>query len=325
MREFAGYSIEVPFGPAAGAVNGASRELFVQHMRQVLRSAAAFGLGGTTTKNGGPGNAHFGRTYFHNPATGETVNSMGLPSIGIEGIEEVFPELRKLADDEGKPLGASVSSAMGEDPVAVFPELVERSLLAGAVFVEANYSCPNQITDDGEREPILSYDYHKALEVRAAILERIGTDQFFGEKWSPPVGEKAGVIRKLASSLWTTEGVYYVAGPNTLPGYELHDDEGKPALDVPGNKGGLSGPATRALGREMAEKIRSSLPPAIKVVNCLGVDSGHEVYIRVDRLGADLATGVTIYFENEARGIDYGQTATRVAEEYAEAAASDNW
>jgi dihydroorotate dehydrogenase len=325
MAEFAGYDIEVPFGPAAGVVNGASRELFVHHMRQVLRSAAGFGLGGTTTKNGGEGNAHFGRTYYHNPLTGETVNSMGLPSIGIEGIEEVYPELRKFADDKGKPLGVSVASAMGEDPVKVFPELIERSFLAGAVFVEANYSCPNQITEDGKREPILSYDYLMVRRVREAILERLGTDQFWGEKWSPAVGERVGVIRRLAASLWDTEGIYYVAGPNAIPGQELHDEDGKPALDVPGNKGGLSGPVTRALGREAAEKLRSALPPRMKLVSCLGVDSGNEVYMRVNRLGADLAAGVTIYFENERRVIDYGETATLVAEEYAEAAASDNW
>lgn len=316
MTRFAGFDVEVPFGPAAGAVNGPNEELLIKQLLQVIHSPAGFALAGSFTTERSEGNAHYGRTYYHDPLTGRTVNSMGLPNVGSAAAEQIIGNLAPIAADYGKPLGASVSPAKGEDPQKVLPDLVYRMFAAGAHFVEANYSCPNKVTDDGGREPMLGYDPDAVGEVREAILSAIGHQQHFGEKWPPPIAGKLDIARKLAGTLYSHRGVYFISGPNTVKDQKLYDEQGKPALDVPGHVGGMSGPATAPLAREMARQLDQYLPLGVKILSASGVMTGQEVYERTTLGGVSLAAGVTVYFENEARGIDYGKTGVRIAEEY---------
>jgi len=326
MVQFAGFDIEVPFGPAAGAINGPNEALVVQQLRQVILSPAGFALAGSFTMEGGEGDAHYGRTYYHNTRTGQTVNSMNLPNVGVKAAENIYRQLAPYAADHDKPLGASVSAAAGEDPLKVLPEAVYRMLAAGAHFVEANYSCPNKRTSDGDCEPILGYDPDAVGETRNAILQQIGYNQAFGEKWPSPVYGNEQIIGKLALSLHKSKGgVYYVSGPNTIPNQRLYDETGKPALEVPDNLGGMSGPATASMARAVARRLDHDLPFGVLVVSTNGVISGQEVFDRTNQSGVALTAGVTIYFENEAKGVDYGQTGVRITEEYmaaSEAAAS---
>lgn len=317
--QFAGKEIDVPFGPAAGAINGPNTDLLLKQAHQVLLSPVGAAWVGSFTKEPSEGNAGHGRTYYHNPITGETVNSMGLPNIGIAQAEKVVPGLAQMAANLGKVLVASVSPAKGEDPAKVLPELVERMLAAGAPAVEANYSCPNKITDDGNREPILGYDPIAVSAVRYEILQRIGEHQVFIEKWPPYEDEKALIGNKMAHAILEFSGVRYVSLPNTRPNQLIMDESGSYALDVPGHVGGMSGPATREMGRDQLRFMRALLPQYIGIISCSGVDSGNEVFHRVERLGADFTAGVSLYFNNEAKGMNYGQTGVRIAEEFAEA------
>lgn len=315
---FAGIEVDVPFGPAAGAINGPSKDLLLKQAHEVLLSPVGAAWVGSFTREPSEGNARHGRTYYHKPSTGETVNSMGLPNIGIAQAEKLMPGLARMAANLGKVLVASVSPAKGEDPVRVLPELVARMFEAGAQAVEANYSCPNKITDDGNREPILGYDPIAVSAVRHAILQRIGEHQIFIEKWPPYEGEKELIGNKMAHAILEFSGVKYISLPNTRPNQLIMDEAGSYALDVPGHTGGMSGPATREMGRDQLRFMRSLLPQYIGIVSCSGVDNGMEVFHRVEHLGADFTAGVAIYFNNEEKGTGYGQTSVRIAEEFAD-------
>lgn len=314
--EFLGVEAEIPFVPGAGAINGPNVDSIVDRTQQVLRSPLTFSRWASATYNGGEGNEPvYGRVYYHNRLTGQVVNSLGLPSVSIEVMEEVFPDLQKEAEDRGKVLIPGVSAAVGDDPVQVLPEMAERLVEAGASRIEVNYSCPNKITDEGGREPILSHDLEQMQEVDELIIDRVGLGVWVVRKLAPLVGERKKLIAPTAEYLSQVPGLVAISF-NTVGGQSILTEEGEPALGVPNNVGGMSGPATRLIGRRMLQEFRERLPESVQIDSALGVYDGAEVHERVDVLGANIASGVSIYFDNEERGISYEQTSRRIADQY---------
>jgi dihydroorotate dehydrogenase len=320
MKELAGYEIEVPFGPAAGVVNGPNLELLAERVKDCLRSPVSAGKFGSITWEGGPGNeGDYGVVYYHNPVTGQTVNSMGLPNVGFHVAVREYPELRKFAEALGKPLVPSLSPGKGEDPVMVLPRMAEGFAEAGAPAIEINYSCPNKITGEGAREPILAYDVEQMAEIDGEIVRVVGTGVAVIRKLAPYVGEKKLLIPKVGELYAQAGGDVWLNLSNTIGGQRIPNEMGDPALKVPDNMGGMSGPYTAEMARDQLIRFKKILPAGIGVISCNGVIDGSEVFHRTDELRADLTEGATVYFENERRGISYGQTGQRVAEQYAEA------
>lgn len=308
------YEIEVPFGPAAGAINGLNEELLIRQAKEVIASPAGALWVGPFTINRCEGNAEYGRTYYHNAATGETVNSMGLPNVGIDVAEAIVVDLNAAAHHLGKPLIASISAARGEDPSKVLPMMAYR-LLGTGVAVEVDYGCPNIIIDHG-REAILGYDLEKIEKTRASILVEVGPDATLLEKWPPYIGERAPLLSQMAGLLLKQGGAKYISYMNTIPNVSILDDDGDPALDVPGNVGGLSGRATREVARQQLVGLRTLLPKRIGIISCGGVDSGEEVFRRVENLGAAFTAGVSVYFNGGEKNMDYYQTGRYIADEF---------
>jgi dihydroorotate dehydrogenase len=320
MKEFLGYEIEVPFGPAAGVLNGANEEFLNQQIYEVIKSTVGVVIPGSFTWNGGIGNeSDYGVVYYHNTITGQTCNSMGLPNISSKRAQALYPEWKKLGDHHGKPVIPSVSPGKGEDPTQVLPDMVEGFAEVGAPAVEVNYSCPNKIIEGGDREPILGYDPEQMEEIDLEIVQRVGDAVTVIRKLPPYVGDKRSLIPEVAEMFSLAEGAVMVDVSNTVGGQQILTERGDPALKVPGNLGGMSGPATRQIGREQLKLFKDLLPRRVGMISCLGVDSGAEVFHRVDELGADIACGVTTYIQNESVGKSYGQTGVAIAEEYAEA------
>jgi dihydroorotate dehydrogenase len=316
-RMFAGYEIDFPFGPAAGAINGPNAEEIRNKIRDVIRSPAGFALWGSLTWTGGLGNDHYGRTYYHNYLTGQTVNSMGLPNVSINQGVKIQRELGKEAEAEGKPLIPSISPGKDEDPLVLLPGMAYALADSGAKIIEVNYSCPNKITGEG-REPILGYELDTMLEIDDAIARAVGHHVLIIAKLPLYVAEKRALIPAVADGFGRARGRRALGLSNTLGNQQILTEFCEPALDVPGNLGGLSGPALKETARDQLVEFRSSLPEEVRILSYNGVDSGREIYHRVDELGADLAGGVTVLWENEKRGQSFGQTLTELAEEYAE-------
>ncbi|HEY4964598.1 MAG TPA: hypothetical protein VIH90_07970 [Candidatus Saccharimonadales bacterium] len=314
--EFLGLDVEVPFGPADGAINGPNMESIVHHIRQTLESPLEITRWGSVTFNGGEGNGPtYGQVYYHNKLTGQTVNSLGLPSVGIAVMESYFPGLLMEAEERGKTLIPGISPAKGEDPLSVLPEMAERLVEAGAKRIDVNYSCPNKVVEGGGREPILSHDIETMEEVDQAVVGRVGPDIWVIRKIAPLVGDKKALIPETAEYFSRVSGQVAISF-NTVGGQSILTENGEPALDLPDNLGGLSGPATRVIGRSMLSEFRSRLPLSVQIDSPLGVDSGDEVYERTEVGGANFTSGVTLFIENEGRGIDYRQTGVQVTREF---------
>ena len=295
MAEFLGIEAEIPFAPAAGAINGPNVDSIIEHTRQVLRSPLTFSRWASATYKGGEGNEpKYGRAYYHNPLTEQTVNSLGLPSVSIDTMEQIYPDLEKEAEDRGKVIIPGVSAAAGDDPMHVLPEMAERLVAAGAKRIEVNYSCPNKIVEGGGREPILSHDLETMMEVDEEVIKRVGTDIWVVRKIAPLVGEKRELISLTAQYFAKAAGKIALSF-NTIGGQSILTEYGELALHVPNNLGGLSGPATRLVGRDMLAAFRSLLPESVQIDSALGVYSGKEVFTRVDEMGANISSGVTVF------------------------------
>jgi len=243
---------------------------------------------------------------------------MGLPNISIVEAEAMHPELQELADAEGKILAPSMSPGKGEDPTEVLPEMAHRFVRAGAKVIKINYSCPNKIVGGGGREAVLGNDLETMFEIDDKIVATVGEDLIIVRKLPPYVSDKKILIPEVAKRFSNVRGKVVLALSNTIGGQYILTELGDPALNVPGNLGGLSGPATIEVGRDQLRRFRELLPHHVGIISCLGVTNGQEVYRRVDEMGADLAEGVTVFIENEThRSMTYGQTAQELAEEYA--------
>ncbi len=314
--EFMDIEMEIPFAPAAGAINGPNIDSIIDRTRQIFRSPLTVSRWASATYNGGEGNEpKYGRVYYHNDLTGQTVNSLGLPSVSIAEMELAFPALQREANDRGKVLIPGVSAAMGDDPLKVLPEMAERLVEAGADRIEVNYSCPNKITEEGGREAILSFDLENMFAVDDEIISRVGLGVWVLRKIAPLVGERKHLIEPTAEYFSVAKGKKALSF-NTIGGQSILTEHGDPSLDVPGNVGGLSGPATKYVGRNLLRQFRAILPEEVQIDSALGVFDGAEVYERVDVMDANICSGATIYFENEKRGVNYRQTGVRMADEY---------
>jgi dihydroorotate dehydrogenase len=318
MTEFAGYEIDVPFGPAAGVLNGSNEELLVGQIKDCLRSPVGLVTFGSITWEGGPGNEpEYGVVYYHNKHTRQTVNSMGLPNIGFNRARALYPELKRFADEHDKPLVPSVSPGKGEDPLEVLPRMAEGLAEAGAPAIEVNYSCPNKITGVGTREPILAFDLEQMAEIDEAIVYRVGADVTIIRKLAPYLSDRRVMIPKVAALFAEAAGDVWLNLSNTIGGQHVLDEMCEPALMVPDNLGGISGPYTGKMACDQLRRFREVLPRGIGVISCNGVFNGAEVFRRVHDQGADLTGGATVYLEWEKHGVGYGETGQRIAESYA--------
>jgi len=316
--EFAGYEVEFPFGPAPGAISGLNEEVFVSQIRDSLRSPVGAVWAGTFTQNRNEGNGRYGRIFYHKYSTGETVNSMGFGNIGSKAALKLWPGMSRMAKNQGKVLIPSVGNLPNEDPATVLPQLVYDFFDAGAQAVEVDVSCNNHITKAGGRAPMLGHDADKLHYVRSEILRKIGPGQMYLEKLPAYEGAKRALVPQIVGGLLEMAGIRYISIPNSLEEAQLYDEDGNPALDVPGNLGGLSGPATTDVGREHLQLFRKLLPQHIGIVSCDGVMDGAEVYHRVHDLKADFTAGVTVYLTNEEKGLSYGQTGVIMAQQFAD-------
>lgn len=319
--EVVGYEIEIPFGPAAGVLNGANEELLVKQITEVIKSPAGVVTYGSITWNGGLGNE--GDVYYHNSLTGQTVNSMGLPNIGHERATAIYPELNTIAGDMGKLLIPSVSPGKGEDAVDVLPKMVEAFAEAGSKIVEVNISCPNKITDDGGREAILGHDLEVVSALDEEIIRRVGGTVLVVYKLPPYLNNHRVLIPQIANIIVANKpkissSSHFAVGVNicnTIGGEKARKENGDYALSVPGNVGGLSGPATAGVGVDQLRSFRKYLPKDVLITSCMGIMSGEDVLERKN-MGAHLTGAVTLFTENEKRGIGYSQTSRRVADQY---------
>lgn len=294
-------TIESPFANAGGVVKT------VEDVKAMAQTGVGWIEAGSFTEEARVGNQYnpetneFDRRVYHyDETTGTTVNSLGMPNIGIFGDQsqetliDQLPEMIYVAHQSNKPLVVNVAP-VSSSPVEEAQELVAAVFAKGADAVLLNGGCPNVVTEDGERHQLLSRDpdtLKKVLNGLRPITARY--NQIFLRV--SPLRHDVGVedVAKAVRSGGTVAAVFT---PNTWPGHRPQNQDGDDLLDVPGGVGGASGPAyaNKALVETSlwVQQLRGS---GIDTVLSSGVMDA-DTLRRGLYIGAVAACGTTFFYE----------------------------
>ncbi|HVI60676.1 MAG TPA: hypothetical protein VM535_00805 [Candidatus Saccharimonadales bacterium] len=289
-------AVDSPFGNAGGVVKRP------EDVEKMAHSGVGWIEAGSYTMEPRAGNGPNGEVvYYHDPATGETFNSLGMPNKGMDVVETEIPVMAETAHGFGKPLLVNVAP-VSDDPAAESRELVRRAYEAGADAVLLNAGCPNVVTADGQRHEILGKN-QRALNETLLALRPVT------EKFTPvfvrlsPLDSRDESLEILRAVECSGGAVSAIFTPNTWPGHKPVDAAGQPILEVPGGTGGKSGPATaKDAARQTAWLALSTLMP---VVSSGGIMNGQELakrmYHRSSAVGhiAVGGAGTTFFYESQ--------------------------
>jgi dihydroorotate dehydrogenase (NAD+) catalytic subunit len=200
------------------------------------------------------------------------INSIGLPNKGLAGFLELdLPELATLP----APLVVSVAGFSHEQFARLVDAVAARPEVAA---LELNVSCPNVKSgcvigsDEGEITALMGV--LRPLTTKPLIV-----------KLTPNVAAP-----ELIAEAAEAAGADAISLINTLRGLALHPETGRPWLGA--ERGGLSGPAIRAVALEMTHKVCSLV--RVPVVGMGGIGSGQDA---LDFMAAG-ATCVAVGTEN---------------------------
>ncbi len=317
LYRFGNIELESPLINAAGLINGTEPLGIMRDVEELAATAiGAITVGSFTIPPQGGNAAKFGEpTFYYDPNTGLMVNSLGLPNVGIEVAETMVTIIQRAAGY--KPVIFSVSPTLATPEIGGAVQqsrtLLERMYDAGAKIVELNVSCPNVVTEDGGRKPILGHDIGSMHDLFEMIIEDIDDDMMVGIKLPPyRTAEEIWSQQRIAKML-LDEPVDYITTSNTIPGGQPVDQQGKNRLTVPNGIGGMSGPATKTEGRAQLSSWKHLVGDTLPMISTLGVYDGEELFIRRS-LGADAASMNTRLWNST----NIQATVTQVLAEFAE-------
>jgi dihydroorotate dehydrogenase len=301
-QTLAGYELASPLLNAAGSINGVNAELIVRDVDTLTQTGiGAITLGSFTVQPQAGNEVKYGLPiYHHDVMTGRTYNSMGLPNIGVDEAVRLAPLVVNRAHDQekvviysGSPTNAPEECGSSVDQAV---RLAYRFLSTDADLAELNVSCPNVVTESGDRKPIMGYDLESMAELVERLYDEVGDTGRLGLKLPPYLSpEDELLIPELARIIHGKRVFRFLTTSNTIPNQVALNNDNQPILAVPEGKGGMSGPATKEVGREQLVLWRQHTD--LEIVSTLGVDSGREVKHRLD-LGAVAAGGVTFLWQS---------------------------
>lgn len=234
------------------------------------------------------------RVYFHDPVSGETFNSLGMPGKGMDVVEKEIPEKVRICQAYGKKYIQNVAPVTS-NPVEETLELVTRSYEAGAHAVLVNAGCPNVITPDGSRHEKLSKNpdaFKKVLIGLRPIVEKF-FPVFVRISPQDSFVDMIQLVRAVSES-GTVSAIFV---PNTFDVQLPLDENGKPVLGVKGGTGGKSGPATAREAAIQTEWLIKLLHGSnIDVVSSGGIMDARGLKRQLS-LGAVAGAGTTFYYE----------------------------
>ncbi len=258
-------------GNAAGTVKT------IEDVQKLCNSAVTRITVGSITKQKREGNR--GETYYFDPATNTSINSIGLRNEGIEWYH-LAGKLRRmvqLAHAAGKELWASVVGSSPEE----FVELADTCFGCGVDGVELNFGCPN-VHDGDKTKPVLSYDPASCQ----VILDHMDAAFTMGHKQismkiSPVPND---IARDLFACANTSQTITEVPLCNTEPNQELKKPDGSPALAYypqGGQKlmhvGGRAGAPLKQEVLRLLPVACETLFPSMRIMVVGGIFSGADV------------------------------------------------
>jgi dihydroorotate dehydrogenase len=274
-------------GNAAGTAPG------FEGVSRLCMSAATRITTGPVTLHPRPGNG--GQVYAYNPISRASINSLGLPSLGLEKLSRyVLPPMIQSCNAARKELRVSIVGFSVEEWEALIIGCWE----SGVRHVELNFGCPNVWGPEG-RKPMPSYDPELAMAIFDSILATVkymgGLN--VGVKLSPVEDDR--ILSELADVLMASGIVSEVVSSNTIPDQSLMMDNGSHGLGftVGGdssikNIGGLAGAPLLKRSVLNVGMLRTWLPQDIRIIGCGGIFSGVDVqkYLQAGVAGFECAT-----------------------------------
>jgi dihydroorotate dehydrogenase len=298
----AGIAVTSPIVSAAGVMNGTDIEDIKSRFNRALDTElGVITLGSYTIPPRGGNEAEFGPpVYFYDAKAGKAYNSMGLANIGKDKALKLLPEFLKKAHDRNKVVIHSVSPSIEKEygtSVEQAMKLVGEFLEAGADLVEVNLSCPNVVSKGGGRKPMMGLDIISLMEFFNRIAKEFNSIKKIGFKMPPYLtSADQRLIPKIARMIQELDIGGFITVSNTIPNQIPRNKMRQPILSVPEGKAGMSGPATKNVGREQLKLWAKALKGKRDIISLLGVDSAAEVEWRLNN-GARASGGVTFLRE----------------------------
>jgi dihydroorotate dehydrogenase (NAD+) catalytic subunit len=207
------------------------------------------------------------------------INSIGLPNKGLAGfLEHDLPRLAELR----VPLVVSVMATSTEDFARLVSAVAERPEVAA---LELNVSCPNVhsglIVGEQPQETATLLEALRPLSAKPLIV-----------KLTPNVADPAAVAVAAEAS-----GADSVSLINTLKATAIDPETLRPWLGA--GRGGLSGPAVRAVALEQVGAVSDAV--AIPVIGMGGVGCGSDA-LEMLAAGASLVAVGTESFRDPGAG-----------------------
>lgn len=279
-------NIESPWGNAGGVVKT------IEDVEKMAHTGVGWVEAGSFTLEPRVGNSPNGETvYCHNPETGETFNSLGMPNKGMDIIEIEIPEMARIAHAQNKPLVVNVAP-VSENPSTESVELVRRAYAAGADAVLLNAGCPNVVTMDGGRHELLS----RSPDNLARVLFDIGSviDKPIFLRISPQVS--SANMSRVISAIRLSKAVSAVSAPNTWPNHKPLTGYGEEILQVSGGIGGKSGPAMEHEAMKETNWAVRHAQGEVDIISSSSIMSARSLQRRLS-LGAVAGAGTTFFYE----------------------------
>lgn len=274
--------------------NAAGECKLTPHVEELAKTnISAITVGAITLKarDGNPGHP----AWYSESGDEASINSLGLPSPGLEYYHMYLPIMVKIAHDSGKLLRANIAGTPEE-----FVPLAEAIAKLGVDQIEFNPSCPN-VWDGLSQKPIAAYN----LELLGQLIEGIGkavAPILLDVKLSAYEPFFLAKVAALVSSL--KQYIRAVVNGNTFPNaLEFHED-GTKVIKFGKGFGGLGGGPMRYINQGQVAQFRELLPGMILVIGAGGISKG--VHIRNYLLaGADGGVQIgTDFFRKGPRTFD---------------------
>lgn len=276
--------MQLPINPDFPVGNAAGWCKSIEEVRNLARSAAEFIVVGSITmeeRGGNPGNTF----------NGESLNSLGLPNMGVEKLKEVGPEMVHIAHEAGKKIILSIAGSSPEE----YEKLAKIAFELGFDGVEVNGGCPN-VVEGGKRKPIACFDVTAIRMILWGVCSiKILNPPWFVSFKVSPMSNPLQIIE--IAEVLKTFSIDAVVTQNTFPNGLLFNEDGSPQIQTPDKTGwaGFAGSAIKPMALGQVSQWHQALPDDIQVWGVGGVETGKDVRDML-RAGASMVQVGTAYF-----------------------------
>ena len=281
--------------------NGAGAVKTTQDVIKACKSAATRITVGSATLDPRAGN--IGDTYYFHPMDCWSLNTLGLPNVGMHEYDQLLPQMVQEAHNNGKELWFSVAGFSPEE----YADMTRRAFMAGVDGVELNLSCPNVWGKNG-RKAIPAFDAEMLKRIYGAVADALpskSVGKYISAKASPT--DEIEKIADFAEVTIASGLICEVMAGNTKAGQRRWRQDGKEALSFRTDEadpqvkheGGLAGAALTTETPTHTKQLCDMLSPSIRIIALGGIFNGVHAFNNIEA-GAKGFMCTTAY-------IEYGQ------------------